>query len=66
MRLRVSQDMLTAHDGGMPMYDFTSLSCAQISEAVAESRASSQVGSVVCAPPAAHSWAAARGRTCVC
>ena len=36
--------MLTAHDGGMPIYDFTALSCAQISEAAAEGRSSSKVG----------------------
>jgi len=36
--------MLSAHDGGMPIYDFTALSCAQISEAAVEGRASSKVG----------------------
>lgn len=35
------QRMLKAHNGGMPLYDFTSLSCAQIAEASQEGRGSS-------------------------
>ena len=42
----INQSMLAAHDGGMPMYDYTSLSCTQIGEALSEGRASSKVSGV--------------------
>ncbi len=47
--------MLAAHDGGMPLYDFTSLSCAQISEALAEGGSSPKVrhAPFCCIPAAA-------------
>mmetsp|Transcript_55366 Transcript_55366/g.89688 ORF Transcript_55366/g.89688 Transcript_55366/m.89688 type:complete len:178 (+) Transcript_55366:29-562(+) len=33
---------LAAHDGGMPLYDFTALSCEQIGQATQEGRSSSK------------------------
>jgi len=38
----VWQMCLAAHDGGMPLYDFTALSCEQIGQATQEGRSSSK------------------------
>jgi hypothetical protein len=39
----VLKRMLKAHDGGMPLYDYTSLSCAEIAEAITAASSSDKV-----------------------